>query len=121
MKTKIEYESADPNKEAVQSKYIEGVHEELGRCLYIHDEEAVDIVLSAAVANFLQGDPLWLLLVGPSGGGKTALLNMFTGSELSEPISKFTKNTLLSGDMNLPSNSVGCQPKWDRLLIETLS
>ena len=101
----IKYQSIDTNNEVVQSKYIDGVHEELGRCLYIHDEEAVDIVLSTAVANFLPGAPIWLLLVGPSGGGKTALLNMFTDSELSEPISKFTKNTLLSGDMNLPSNS----------------
>ena len=41
---KTEYQSIAPDKEAVQSKYIEGVHEELGRYLYIHDEEAVDIV-----------------------------------------------------------------------------
>ena len=93
----FKYAQIDPDKEAVQSKYVEEVHEELRRYLYIHDEEAVDIVLSAAVANFMQEDPLWLLLVGPSGSGKTALLNMFTDSELSMAISKFTKNTLLSG------------------------
>ena len=117
MSEKIEYPQIDPDKEAVQSKYIDGVHEELGRCLYIHDEEAVDIVLSTAVANFLPGASIWLLLVGPSGGGKTALLNMFTDSELSKPISKFTKNTLLSGDMNLPSNSGLLFQMNDKLII----
>ena len=107
----------DRTVKGIPTKYIDGVHEEIAQYQLIVDEEALDIVLSVAVANFLPGDPVWLLLVGPPGGGKTELLNMFTESDRSMPISKLTKNTLLSGDINLPQGDDLLSKMKDKLVI----
>ena len=107
----------DRTVKGIPTKYIDGVHEEIAQYQLIVDEEALDIVLSVAVANFLPGDPVWLLLVGPPGGGKTELLNMFTESDRSMPISKLTKKTLLSGDINLPQGDDLLSKMKDKLVI----
>jgi hypothetical protein len=98
-------------------KYIDEFHDEIAQHLYIQDEEALDIVLATAAANFIEGDPVWLLLVGPSGGGKTELLNMFQDSKHALTISKFTKNTLLSGFKNLPTGQDLLFQMKDKLVI----
>lgn len=41
------------------------------RWLYLVDRRPLLAVLSAVAANYLDGDPVWLVLVGPPGGGKT--------------------------------------------------
>ena len=98
-------------------KYLDEFHDEIRQHLYIQDEEALAIVLATAVANFIEGDPVWLLLVGPSGGGKTELLNMFQDSKHALTISKFTKNTLLSGFKNLPTGQDLLFQMKDKLVI----
>ena len=106
----------------IQRTYIHGFHDEIRKHLYIHDEEALDIVLATAAANFVDGDPVWLLLVGPSGGGKTELLNTFIGSNHCCSISKFTKNTLLSGYTNLaPGNDLLFKIKNKLVVIKDLA
>ena len=103
-------------------RYIDEFHTGIRRHLYIHDEEALDIVLATATANFIMGDPVWLLLVGPSGGGKTELLNMFIGSNHCQSISKFTKNTLLSGYTNLaPGHDLLFKIKDKLVIIKDLA
>lgn len=104
-------------RKEVQPKYIDGVHEDIGRYQLILDQEALDIVLSVAVANFLPGDPVWLLLVGPPGGGKTELLNMFSASDKAMPISKFTKRTLLTGDVSVAQGHDLLFDMRDKLVI----
>jgi hypothetical protein len=47
--------------------------------LYLPDPMPLYAVLAAVAANKLQGDPLWLLLVGPPSSGKTELLNPLDG------------------------------------------
>jgi hypothetical protein len=44
------------------------------RWLWLPDASAVYATLGAAAANYLDGTPVWLLLVGPPGSGKTELL-----------------------------------------------
>jgi hypothetical protein len=44
------------------------------RWLYLPDAAALLAVLGTVAANRMGGDPLWLLLIGPPGGGKTELL-----------------------------------------------
>ena len=62
------HSSAAGDGQKIHQKYIQEFHDEIQRHLYIPDPEALDIVLATAVANFIDGDPVWLLLVGPSGG-----------------------------------------------------
>ena len=69
----------------------------LAEWLEIKDWEAVNIVMAMAAALYLPGDPVWTIVVGPSGGGKTELLMSFTGSEDVQLLSSLTSHTLLSG------------------------
>ena len=41
------------------------------------DPEALEILLAAVVANFMDGAPVWLLFIGASGAGKSSIIEMF--------------------------------------------
>lgn len=65
--------------------------------LYLPDTGALDAVLGAVAANRLEGDPVWLLLVGPPGGGKSEILNSISGLDDAHPAGTLTEASLLSG------------------------
>lgn len=65
--------------------------------LYLPDTGALDVVLGSIAANRLGGDPVWLLLVGPPGGGKSEILNAVSGLEDAYPAGTLTEASLLSG------------------------
>lgn len=44
------------------------------RWLHLPDPGSLYVTLAAVVANRTAGDPVWLLLVGPPGSGKTEVL-----------------------------------------------
>jgi len=44
------------------------------RLLALPDPAGVDVVLATLIANEIEGDALWLMLVGPPSNGKTELL-----------------------------------------------
>src|SRR6266550_1514484 len=58
-----------------RGEYLSEVVGSFERWLYLPDARALLAVLGAVSANLLPGDPLWLVVVGPPGGGKTELLN----------------------------------------------
>jgi len=76
--------------------------EGLGEWLHISDPEGLEIILSTVIAIFIKGDPLWLLVVGESGGGKTEALNGFIGAKQTEAVGTITENTLISGFPTIP-------------------
>ncbi len=55
------------------------------------------VVAGAYVANRLDGDPVWLLVVGPPSSGKTETIGALTGAEDMFPTSTLTEAALLSG------------------------
>lgn len=67
------------------------------RWLYLPDTGALDVVLGTIAANRLDGDPVWTLLVGPPGGGKSELLNAVSGLDDTHPAATLTEAALLSG------------------------
>lgn len=67
------------------------------RWLYLPDLGPLYVLLGAIAANKLEGDPVWLLLVGPPGGGKTELLNTLAGVPNTYPAATITEAALLSG------------------------
>jgi hypothetical protein len=67
------------------------------RWLYLPDKTPLYAVLGTIAANLLPGDPVWLMLVGPPGGGKSELLQSLTKLEYVRTAGTLTEASLLSG------------------------
>lgn len=65
--------------------------------LILPDVNVVKLLVAFYCANKLSRKAIWLMLIGPSGGGKTELLNSLLDLPDIEPISLITPNTFLSG------------------------
>lgn len=65
--------------------------------MYIPDPGALLTVLSVVVANKMPGDPVWLLIVGPPGCGKTEMLQPLSALPSMHPAATLTEASLLSG------------------------
>jgi hypothetical protein len=68
--------------------------------LHLPDTGAVEVVLATVAANQLDGDPVWSLLVGPPGGGKSEAINSVAGLTDIHPTATLTEAALLSGTPN---------------------
>ncbi len=67
------------------------------RWLHLPDPGALLTILAAALSNLGAGDPVWLLVVGPPGGGKTEPLRALTGLPGIHEAATLTEPALLSG------------------------
>lgn len=65
--------------------------------LHMDDADSLLATLGAVAANNLDGDPVWLLLVGPPGGGKSELLNSLADLPYTRSAGTITEAALLSG------------------------
>lgn len=66
------------------------------------DKNRIDIILATAISNQLQGTPIWLFLVGPSGDWKTTFAKSLNSLPNVIEIDQLTKNTLASGKKDAP-------------------
>jgi hypothetical protein len=67
------------------------------RWMYLPDRTPLYVVLATVAANMLTGSPVWLLLVGPPGSGKSELLASTTQLECVHAVATLTEAALLSG------------------------
>ena len=67
------------------------------RWLHIPDPSPLCAVLGTVAANRLEGDAVWLLLVGPPGGGKSELLTALSSLPDVHAAATLTEASLLSG------------------------
>lgn len=71
--------------------------------LLLQDRNLIRLVTAVVLANQMDDAPVWLMLVAPSSGGKTAILltlddlEFKPGKKVSHFISDLTENTLASG------------------------
>jgi len=65
--------------------------------LYLEDTGDVEVALAAVVANRSSGDPVWLLIVSPPGGGKTECIMPLTALGDVFMAGTLTEASLLSG------------------------
>jgi hypothetical protein len=65
--------------------------------LYMPDVGPLYAMLGAIAANYTAGDPVWLLLVGPPGFGKSELINAAVHLQELHAVSVLTEAALLSG------------------------
>lgn len=67
------------------------------RWLYLPDPAPLYATLATVAANRMAGDPVWLLLVGPPGSGKSELLQPLGALPDVHPAATLTEAALLSG------------------------
>ena len=79
------------------ARKLEAVYVCFRRWLYLPDPRALLAVLATVAANRLPGDPVWLVLVGPPGGGKSELLSALSDLLDVHPAATITEAALLSG------------------------
>jgi len=89
---------------ALEALHLGRARSALARCvetfqrhLHLPDAGAVLVVLATVAANRAEGDPLWMLVVGPPGGGKTEILGALSGEPDVHPTATLTEASLLSG------------------------
>jgi|TARA_Y100000034_G_scaffold18559_1_gene20636 hypothetical protein len=63
---------------------------------HIEDTKRIDVVLAVALSRKLEGIPLWLILVGPSGDMKSVQLNAFQDENIFR-LHNLTSKTLVNG------------------------
>lgn len=84
-------------REPTLSTPIEQTAAVFDKWLYLPDRSALYAMLGTVAANLLPGDPVWLMLVGPPGGGKSELLQSLSGLEFVRSAATLTEAALLSG------------------------
>ena len=65
--------------------------------LSLEDDNVVDVMLGIILANMLNTDPNWLLIVGPPSNAKTEVLRALDGHPQAYFLSNLTPSTLVSG------------------------
>jgi hypothetical protein len=77
---------------------ISAAHDVFARWLGAdYDLDALDAVLATAAAERLRGDPLWLMVVGGSGGAKTESVQSLAGGGAFVTSTITSEGALLSG------------------------
>lgn len=84
---------ADPN--TIQT--IEDLEKEYEKVFLLKDRGLVRVVCATIIANRMSLDPVWMLLIAPSSGGKSEIIQAISGLEFVHPISDLTPNTFASG------------------------
>jgi hypothetical protein len=88
---------------------ISKVKEVIHKWLYFEDDEMVDVMIAAHLANQFNTDPLWLIFIAPPSSTKTELLRSFDGHKKAHFLSSLTAATLVSGLLskkNMPEPSL---------------
>lgn len=89
------------------------------------DLDLIDVTLAVYKSNEMPGDPLWLLTIDASGGGKTETLRPLRARADAYFLSNLTDKTLISGyrDPNHPERDPSLLPKLNGkvLIIKDLS
>ena len=77
------------------------VYETFEKWLYIEDRRRIDIKLATAITRKMKeqdgGTSIWLIEVGPSGGGKNEEILAFENPKTTKTIHSFTPRALISG------------------------
>jgi hypothetical protein len=76
---------------------LEEVYKVYKKYFHIEDTKRIDVVLAVALSQKLEGIPLWLIVVGPSGDMKSVQLNSFVGLPTVFKLHNLTSKTLVNG------------------------
>ena len=79
---------------------LQEIKTEIQQYQYLEDTGVIDVTLASIIANRLKlSDPVWLIIIGASSGGKSQILRpvSLTDSGFIHRVDDLTENTFLSG------------------------
>lgn len=76
---------------------LSSIHAAFEKWLSLPNTDVIDVVAGAILANRIPGVPIWLVLVGPSGSGKSEMVTAIRRVKGVYPLSNLTPQTFLSG------------------------
>jgi hypothetical protein len=93
------YDRAMANEKAHVSTTLKDVYNTVEKWMGIReiDHDRIDVTLAVAMSNRIEGTPLWLIVVGNSGDGKTQFTKALTHLPNVIKVDQLTENTLASG------------------------
>jgi len=94
---RVDQAMATPTGSRPTRRSIDEVTQLFQSWLYLPDPEPLHIILGSYLATRFDGPPVWLLVVGPSSGGKTELLLPLADMPDARLLSTMTEPSLLSG------------------------
>ncbi len=85
-------------KHYIHMTKLKDIKDEWNKYIVLKDDRAVDMLLATCIGNMLIDlDPIWLMIVAPSSGGKTTLLSPIVDIKNVYFVDDLTEKTLLSG------------------------
>lgn len=81
-----------------EKELLESIKKDLKNNYAVSDEDfmAIEAVLACYIEQIIEGEPVWLYIVAPSGGLKTTLISMFEIMKRSLSCNNITPKTLTS-------------------------
>lgn len=76
---------------------LDEVYAEFKKWLYLDSTDAIDIMLASVVSQQIDGEPIWMFLVGPPGSAKTETLSSLSWVDNAYMTSSLTPHSLISG------------------------
>jgi hypothetical protein len=96
----LEKVESGEGKQGVHTKTdteLDGVRAKFDKWLKLKDRHIIDVILGTVIANSLEGDPVYLYVVGPPSSGKTEILRSLNDHHTVYYLSSLTPQTLISG------------------------
>lgn len=86
-------------KEIVETE-LQKVYDVFDKWFHTNEEfkKRIDVILTIALSQRMEGTPIWLIIVGPSGDGKTEVVKALEGLSYTYKVSQITENTIVSGN-----------------------
>lgn len=120
-------EGAEPEsvkQEREQEEKLEGpgvpyleVYDVFKKWLVLPDPTCIDVTFGTVIANRLQGDPVWLFLIGPPGCGKSELIMALDDSPKIFALSRLTPQTLISGSSSAGGGDPSLIPRLNNKIL----
>jgi len=86
---------------------------------YLPDATPLRMIIATVLSPYMDGSPVWLMIVATSGSGKTELLKVLNTIKAVSQISNMSENTLLSGSRK-PKTAVGEKEAKETSLLKRI-
>ena len=90
-------DSSEPIGDSVAPLTLTAAKAVFAKWIRLDDWTILDVVLGTVMVHRIEGDPLWLFIVGPPGAIKTEILRTVSPHQAIYPLSTLSPNAMISG------------------------